>query len=140
MAKHFLNANNVVLGRLASYVAQKAINGDDVVIVNAENAVVSGNRLYLLDRFKQRLHRGTPTSGPFFPRTSKGIVRRAIRGMLPYKQERGLKAFKRVRVYEGMPEGFKDIQFEIPTKTKFDFTHKKYVTIKSMISAMGRQK
>ena len=36
-----------------------------------------------------------------------GIFKRTIRGMLPYKKDRGRKAFKRLRVWVGLPDEFK---------------------------------
>ncbi len=40
------------------------------------------------------------------------ILRRAIRGMLPYKQDKGRNAFKRVMCYINIPDEFKDQKFE----------------------------
>ena len=35
-----VNAENAVVGRLASYVAKVALNGEEVTIVNAEKAII----------------------------------------------------------------------------------------------------
>jgi large subunit ribosomal protein L13 len=104
----YINANNLVLGRLASYAAKKALLGNDIKILNSENAVITGSRKYILEKYKQRRERGNPSNGPFFPRMPDRFVRRTIRGMLPYKRPKGRDAFKRVMCYAGVPEEFKE--------------------------------
>ena len=102
-----IDATNTIAGRLASWVAKRALEGKQVVIVNAEKAVVTGNKKYLLEFFRQRRERGEPFHGPFYPKRADRILKRRIRGMLPYKKERGRKALKRVKVYIGEPEQFR---------------------------------
>ena len=108
-----INASDMILGRLASYVAKKALLGEKVDIVNCEKAVLTGNRKSVLADYKRRNERGSrPTKGPFMPKMPDRFVRRCIRGMLPYKQEKGIKAFKRVMCYIEIPDEFKDKQIE----------------------------
>ena len=108
-----INASDMILGRLASYVAKKALLGEKVDVVNCEKAVLTGNKKSVLADYKRRNERGTrPTKGPFMPKMPDRFVRRCIRGMLPYKQEKGIKAFKRVMCYIEIPDEFKDKQIE----------------------------
>jgi len=108
-----INASDMILGRLASYVAKKALLGEKVDVVNCEKAVLTGNRKSVLADYKRRNERGSrPTKGPFMPKMPDRFVRRCIRGMLPYKQEKGIKAFKRVMCYIEIPDEFKDKQIE----------------------------
>lgn len=107
-----INAENLIAGRLASFVAKRALLGDEVIIINSENAVISGKKENILGRFKERVYRGTPFKGPFQPKRADRILRRMIRGMLPYKQERGKSAFKRVMCYLDIPEEYKDKKIE----------------------------
>ena len=109
-----IDASDMILGRLASYVAKKALLGEKIDVVNCEKAVLTGNRKSVLMHYKRRNERGTrPTKGPFMPKMPDRFVRRCIRGMLPYKQEKGIKAFKRVMCYIGIPDEFKDKKIEI---------------------------
>lgn len=108
-----INASDMILGRLASYVAKKALLGEKVDVVNCEKAVLTGNKKSVLADYKRRNERGSrPTKGPFMPKMPDRFVRRCIRGMLPYKQEKGIKAFKRVMCYIGIPDEFKDKKIE----------------------------
>ncbi|MFQ5818668.1 MAG: 50S ribosomal protein L13 [Candidatus Heimdallarchaeota archaeon] len=108
-----IDAENLILGRLASYVAKRLLEGDKIIIVNAEKAVLTGNRSFLINRYKQRTHiktKSNPRRGPFWPRTPHGIVKKTIRGMLPWKKPRGKQAHKRVKVYSGIPGEYREVE------------------------------
>ncbi len=107
-----IDASNLILGRLASYAARQVLLGEKVDIVNCEKAVVTGNKANILARYIQKVHRGIPLQGPYFPKQPDRIVRRTVRGMLPRKQAKGREAFKNVMCYIGVPEGFKDKKLE----------------------------
>ncbi|ESS10204.1 MAG: ribosomal protein L13 [uncultured archaeon A07HN63] len=97
-----IDARDCILGRVASEVAQQALDGDRIAVVNAEDAVITGNSESTIDKYRQRAELGSD-SGPYYPKRPDGIFKRAIRGMLPYKQNHGREAFENVRVYLGNP-------------------------------------
>jgi large subunit ribosomal protein L13 len=101
-----INGENLILGRLASYAAKKALLGEHVDIINCEKIAVTGKKDFLFERYKKKFDRGT-FKGPLFHRNPAKIVRRTVRGMLPYKQERGKTAFSKVKCYIGIPSEFK---------------------------------
>lgn len=101
-----IDATDTILGRLASYVAKNALKGDEIVIVNCEKVVVSGNKDNIFREFKEKRNRGDRYKGPFYPRMPDRIVKRVIRGMLPYKTDRGRKALSRVKTFIGIPEEY----------------------------------
>ncbi len=104
-----INGENAVLGRLASFVAKKVLNGKEVVIVNSDKIIVVGRGKNILDRYrKKRARGGSSQKGPYFPSLPDKILKRTIRNMLPYKQGRGKEALRRVRCHVGIPEKFKD--------------------------------
>ncbi len=107
-----IDGSNLILGRLATYVAKRALEGESITILNCEKIIITGNKKVLLSKFKERIDRGHPYHGPFFPKMPDRIVRRAIRGMLPYKQERGRNAFKHIRCFIGIPEDYKTQKIE----------------------------
>ncbi len=106
-----IDATDTILGRLASYVAKNALKGEEIVIVNCEKAVISGNKDNILKEFKEKRDRGDRYKGPFYPRMPDRIVRRVIRGMLPYKSEKGKKALARVKTFIGVPEEYQNKEF-----------------------------
>lgn len=137
-----IDASDMILGRLATYVAKKALLGEKVDIVNCEKAVITGNKKSIFEKYKQRNERGPrPTKGPFIPKMPDRFVRRCIRGMLPYKQEKGLKAFKRVMCYIGMPDEFKDKKIEIIQECNVSKVPSlKYVYIDEICRSMKERK
>lgn len=99
-----IDAANTVLGRLASYIAKQALLGKSIVVVNCNLAVLSGNKFMVINQYKEERAKGsTSLAGPHFPKNPERLVKRTIRGMLPYKQERGRSAFKRVMCYNDIP-------------------------------------
>jgi large subunit ribosomal protein L13 len=104
-----LDAKNQILGRLASYIAKRALSGDFVVVLNAEKAVISGRRSNIVEEAKRRLKTrtlGTQIHAPTHQRRPDLYLRRVVRGMLPWKKAKGKSAFHRVHVYMGVPEEF----------------------------------
>ena len=99
-----IDAENAVAGRLASIVAKLALQGETIRIINSEKAIISGDRKYLIKKFTEKIHRGNALKGPFYPKRPDAILKRMIRGMLPYKKENGKKALKRIKVYVGTPK------------------------------------
>jgi len=133
-----INAENTILGRLASYVAKQALLGETIRVVNCERAILSGSKDDVLAKYKNRREKGEPFHGPFFPRTCTGIVKRAIRGMLPYQQPRGREAFKKIKVYEGLPVEFKDQKLEHIKGADVSQLHtSKILSIKKLAGLLG---
>ncbi len=107
-----IDATDLIVGRLTSIVAKKAILGEKIDIINAEKAVITGTRQQIVDHYKHKRSRGGPTFGPFIPKKEDRFVRRIIRGMLPHKQEKGRKAFRNVMCHIGVPEEFQNKKAE----------------------------
>jgi large subunit ribosomal protein L13 len=97
-----VDARDCVLGRVASNVAERALDGDRVAVVNAEDAVITGREEDVVDTYRQRIEIGSDR-GPAYPKRPDGIFKRSIRGMLPHKTDRGREAVSNVRVYLGNP-------------------------------------
>jgi len=107
-----INADGLILGRMASVVAKRLLNGEEIVIVNAEKTVLSGKKKSKVMEAKGFLEVGYPRIGPFHRRRPDRIVGRTVRGMLPYKQPKGKQAYKRLKVFIGIPEELKDRKME----------------------------
>ncbi len=57
-----INAEGLILGRLASKVARMLLEGEEVVIVNADKAIITGNREDVFAKYKQRTELRTRTN------------------------------------------------------------------------------
>jgi len=107
-----VNAEGLILGRMSSKIAKRLLNGEDVIIVNAEKAVLSGKRKSKIAEAKEFLEVGAPERGPFHYRRPDRIVLKTVKGMLPTKQERGKKALEKLRVFMGIPDELKTQKIE----------------------------
>jgi ribosomal protein uL13 len=112
-----VDATGHVVGRLASVLAKRLLNGEEIVVVNAENAIVTGRRSVVFQEYRARHQRGSTASrmrgiGPRYPRRPDMMLRRTISRMMPYQQPRGRTALKRLRVYLSVPNEFKDKTLE----------------------------
>ena len=104
-----IDGTNAILGRLASYSAKQSMLGEEIIIVNCEKIIITGNKANILEEFRdKRTKIGSGQKGPKISRITYKIVKRAIRGMLSHRQNRGKEALRRIKVYEGVPEQFKD--------------------------------
>lgn len=100
-----IDATGLILGRMATDVAQRAKNGEDVHIVNAEKAIITGtSKKAIQERYTFKREVGTARKGPYFPREPHLIVKRTVRGMLPYQSSSGRAAYKRIKAYIGVPK------------------------------------
>lgn len=102
-----IDATELILGRTASIVAKRLLEGEKIVIINAENAIISGKRLSRVKEAKTFLEVGHPGKGPLHFRGPDKILRRTIRGMLPRKKSKGREAYRRLQVFIGVPEELK---------------------------------
>ena len=133
-----IDADGLLLGRMASVVAGRALAGEEIAIVNAEKAIVSGDRAYVLADYYRKRNRGSREGGPFYPRRPEHIIKRTIRGMLPYKRERGIAAFKRIKVYVGVPVEFSAMERESPKAAHIDrLSSPRYVTVGAISTNLG---
>ncbi len=83
--EEIVDASNLILGRMASYVAKKALDGKSMVVINAERAVISGTKQRVVARAKLKLKTRTL-----------------------WKKPGGKDAFHRVKVYIGTPSEYQD--------------------------------
>lgn len=97
-----IDGTDCILGRVATQVAERALAGDRVAVVNAERMIITGRKEDVFSRFKDRTAVGSDR-GPDYPLRPDRIVKRSIRGMIPHKRPRGQDAFERIRVYVGNP-------------------------------------
>ncbi len=105
-----IDGKNAVMGRLASYVAKEALKGEEIVIVNCENIIITGSKKDIRKNFEDKRSRvGSGQKGPKHSRNPEKLVKRAIRGMLPnHRKGRGKEALKRITCHAGIPKEFED--------------------------------
>ena len=103
-----IDGKEAIMGRLASYAAKEALRGEEIVILNSEKVIITGNRKSIKEDFEEKRTRiGSGQKGPKISRSPQKILKRAIRGMLPdHRKGRGKEAFGRIKCYVGIPKQF----------------------------------
>jgi large subunit ribosomal protein L13 len=109
-----VDASECILGRVATRVAERALDGDSVAVINAERAVITGSEDDVMSTYRKRADIGSDR-GPAYPKRPDMIFKRSIRGMLPHKKPRGREAFESVRVYVGNPHDYEGERLEDTT-------------------------
>jgi large subunit ribosomal protein L13 len=137
-----IDARNLIVGRMASIAAKELLKGEKVIIVNAEESIISGSKSNILEKYRERRERKSIVNparhGPFFPRRPEGIVRRAVRGMLPYKKAKGKNAFKSLKVYAGIPKELEGKEMEtIESANASKLRVPKYIKLKELCNLLG---
>ena len=133
-----IDGSNLVYGRLATAVATLIMDGEEVVVLNAEQIIVTGERSEVLKDFKHKVDVGevTKRKGPFYPRRADLLFKRCVRGMIPRYTTTGREAYRDLKVFVGAPK-----QFEGAEKTVVEAASKKisckYVTLGEISAFLG---
>ena len=132
-----IDAKGLILGRMASIVAKRLLQGETVIIVNAEKAAISGKRLSLVREAKKFLEVGHPRKGPYHLRRPDRIVGRTIRGMLPRRKPKGQQAYKRLKVFLSVPEELKDKETQTIPEANAERLRCPYITVGELAKEIG---
>lgn len=112
---YLVDANDQILGRLASHIAQRLRgkhkpefaphmdNGDFIVVVNCEKVRFSGNKMQTKQYHRHSGYVGGLKSVPLEKKLAEKpeeVLRLAVRGMLP-KNRLGRAMLKKLKIYAG---------------------------------------
>lgn len=132
-----IDAKGLILGRMASKVAKLLLQGESIIILNAEKTAISGKKQHIVQDAKTFLEVGHPRKGPNHPRRPDRIVTRTIRGMLPRRKPKGIQALKRLRVYLGVPVEFDGKEAQTIIEASVDKLKSPYITVGELASEIG---
>ena len=136
-----VDASNCIAGRICSNVSKLLIQGNRVAIINSERAMLSGNRYKTIEDYKKYLEVGSvtnPIHGPYHPRRPDRILTKMVRGMISRRKSSGILAFKRLRVYIGMPTELQSSkEIKIFDDAKITKSESYYITIGDVAKQIG---
>ena len=132
-----IDGTDMIAGRLATMIAKMALEGETIRIVNAEKVIISGNPKTIIKDWTERIHKGNALVGPYYPKRADLILKRIIRGMLPYRKANGLKAFKRVKAYLGVPQEFEGKVEQLKKARLMNSNIVKYITLGDLSKRLG---
>lgn len=135
-----IDAANCISGRICSHVSKLLLQGNRVTIINAEKAMLSGHRYKTIQLYKEHLEINSvtnPIHGPFHPRRPDTILTKMVRGMIPKRKSSGIEAFKRLRVYIGIPESLKNSEIKYYDDSKITKPSSYYITVGEVAKEIG---
>jgi large subunit ribosomal protein L13 len=134
MEKQIINGEGEIFGRLCSYCAKQALEGSEIIIVNCEKSIISGDKNGIVQKYRDlRAKGGHSRKGPNHSKASEMLMKKAIRGMLPdFRWGEGRAAFRRIKCYVGIPKEFEGQKF-IKLKTN---KPNRYVELKDVSSVL----
>ena len=132
--KIIIDATKASYGRLCSYAAKQALEDHQIIVLNSEKVVITGNKKDIINKHRTLKQKGGHSQkGPKYARVAYKILKRGIRGMLPdHRKGQGKQALSRVRCYNGIPEEFKDKEMK---KIKGPL-HNKYIELKEVCAKL----
>jgi len=106
-----IDAEGAIVGRLCAFASKKALNGEEVVIVNIEKAVISGNPKVTISKYagrREMQNKSDPNKSPSqgWSKRPDKLFKRIMGGMLPKHSKRAKEALQRVMVHMGTPKEF----------------------------------
>ncbi len=134
MREIVIDANGLIVGRLAAYCAKKALLGYHLQVFNIEKAVISGNPKKVVEVYRKRrqmTNAANPAQAAKWPRRPDILFKkRILKGMLPFGQ-RGRDAVRRVTVHiSGSGQGIKPVKDISKLKEK-------YISLGEVCKALG---
>lgn len=133
-----IDGKDLIVGRVATFVAKQALNGETIKIINCEHMYITGEKAHLLSEVERKRNQGTWSKGPFYFRRPDMFIRRVVRGMIPYKTSRGALAYKRVMCYIGSPKELEQHKsITIDHANVKHIQNLKYVTVGELCKHMG---
>ncbi|HEY7508008.1 MAG TPA: 50S ribosomal protein L13 [Nitrososphaera sp.] len=135
-----VDATNCIAGRMCSHVSKLLLQGNKVAIVNAEKAMLSGDRYAVIRQYKEHLEINSvtnPIHGPFHPRRPDTMLTKMVRGMVPKQKTTGIEAFQRLRVYIGVPEEMKASKMQSFDDSKITKPEAYYISMGDVAKQIG---
>lgn len=130
------DGKDAIFGRIASLVAKDLLKGNYVDLINCEEIVISGSRDFFVKKMiaKLKMGRGSSLKGPIYIRKEDRLVKRMIRGMLPWDRPKGREAYKRLKCHIGSG-GFSEEDLKSAVKIKNRIPRKNF-KIKEVIELL----
>lgn len=133
-----VDGTDIIFGRMATQVAKHALKGEEIHIINSEKLILNGKPLVTINKFLERKrakNKTDPEKSPKWPKVPHMLVKRMIRGMLPWKTKKGKEAYRRIMVYTGNPKEMKATDF----KSKKHDGISPHITVHYLCRMMGYQ-
>ena len=131
-----VNAEGLIVGRMCSKVAKRLLNGKKSSFLTLKKPCSRQKKSKLLEAHIF-LEVGAPERGPFHYRRPDRFLRKVVRGMVPFKQPKGKNAYKRLKVFMGIPLELKDKEMITFTEASSANLKGPHFTLGEMVKEIG---
>jgi len=130
MKRIILDANGAVFGRLCGFAAKNALNGNEIIVVNCNKAIITGNKKDIIKKYKILVGKGgSSQKGPRYIKEPYRMLKRGIRGMLPdHRKGVGKLALSKIKCYNALPPEYENEKMTKSRKIK----PKKFIELKEL--------
>lgn len=140
-----IDGTDHVVGKLAAFVAKKALEGWTIHVVCSESTVFTGPMHRHVAKYKSYLNKRNvvnPARGAFHYKEPSKYFRKVFRNMACRRTVRGKEAANRIFVYEGIPKQFENVERMVVPKAHRKLTtdpDRKYIYLGALLSQFGWQ-
>ena len=102
-----VDAKGLIAGRAASKIAKLLIRGENITVINAEEAIIVGKKESTMEKYKLRVDaavKANPHYGPKYARIPDRMFKRMVRNMLPTKKKSKKEIIERLKVFNAVPK------------------------------------
>lgn len=138
-----IDGTDHVAGKLAAFIAKKALEGHTVHVLCAESIVLTGPMHRHVAMYRSYLNKRNivnPARGAFHYKEPSKYFRKIFRNMTGRRTARGKEAANRISVYEGIPKQFESVERLVVPKALREVTtdiNRKFVTLGDILSRFG---
>lgn len=138
-----IDGTDHVAGKLAAFIAKKALEGYTISVLCAESIVFTGEMHRHVAAYKSYLNKRNivnPSRGAFHYKEPSKYFRKVFRNMACRRTVRGKEAGARISVYEGIPKQFENVERSIVPKAfrkACTNTERKFITLGDLLSQFG---
>lgn len=138
-----IDSTDHVAGKLAAFIAKKALEGYKIHVLCSESLVFTGKMERHVSAYKSYLNKRNivnPERGAFHYKEPSKYFRKVFRNMACRKTVRGKEAAARICVYEGIPKQFENVERVVVPKALRKVvtnTERQFITLGDLLSQFG---
>jgi large subunit ribosomal protein L13 len=131
---HVFEGKGAVVGRLASHVAKLTLKGESAVVLNVEQAVITGDPVMVVKKYAGRrgiTNKADPEHAAKWPKRPDYLFKKIVTGMLPKHSARSKAALSLLRAYVSVPKEYA-AHSKIDSKTAHKKIAGRFITLQDL--------
>ncbi len=103
------DGKGAIAGRLASHIVKLILAGQTVIVLNAQQVVISGKPRMVVAKYAARrgiTNKADPSKAAKWPKRPDYLFKKIVSGMMPKRTSRSKAALGRLKAYLGTPKEY----------------------------------